>query len=65
MRSITIFEKTMTDIMFDIPSRDDITKCVITEDTVVNETEPKLVIKESGSRNTKKDTEENEGEADA
>ena len=42
----TIFEKTMMNIMFDIPSRDDITKCVISKDTVVNGTEPKLVFDE-------------------
>ncbi|MBR2548221.1 MAG: ATP-dependent Clp protease ATP-binding subunit ClpX [Eubacterium sp.] len=61
----TIFEKTMMDIMFDIPSREDITKCIITEDTVVNETEPKLVIKESGARAKKQENIEDEGEVDA
>lgn len=58
----SIFEKTMTDIMFEIPSREDIAKCIITKDTIEKETEPTLVI---GER--KRKTIENEGnnEADA
>ena len=62
----TIFEKTMTNIMFDIPSRDDITKCVITADTVVNQTEPKLVIDEKKHKKrgkTQEDKSENEADA--
>lgn len=39
-----ILESTMTDVMYEIPSRDDIKKCVITKDTIVNKSEPKLVI---------------------
>lgn len=61
----TIFEKTMTNIMFDIPSRDDITKCVITADTVINQTEPKLVIDEKSRKREKAQNSENENEADA
>lgn len=62
----TIFEKTMTNIMFDIPSREDITKCVITRDTVANQTEPKLVIDEKHSRMKKAETDEKSNEeADA
>ena len=61
----TIFEKTMTNIMFDIPSREDITKCVITRDTVVNETEPKLVIDEKRNRKIKAEDKESDKEADA
>lgn len=37
-----IFEKMMTDIMFELPSRDDVTKCIITKDTVENGAEPVL-----------------------
>ena len=61
----TIFEKTMTNIMFDIPSREDITKCVVTRDTVVNETEPKLVIDEKRNRKIKAEDKESDKEADA
>ncbi len=40
-----IFEKMMTDIMFELPSRDDVTKCIITTDTVENGAEPVLETK--------------------
>jgi len=59
----TIFEKAMTNIMFDIPSREDITKCIVSGDTIRNETEPKLVIDEKGHKEKKK--EERKDEADA
>ncbi|MEL7646939.1 MAG: ATP-dependent protease ATP-binding subunit ClpX [Sedimentibacter sp.] len=39
-----ILESTMTDVMYEIPSRSDIKKCVITRDTIVNKSEPKLVL---------------------
>lgn len=39
-----ILESTMTDVMYEIPSRNDIKKCVITKDTIVNKSEPKLVL---------------------
>lgn len=39
-----ILEEIMLDIMFDIPSRDDIKKCVITKDTIINNAGPTLVI---------------------
>ncbi|PAB58697.1 ATP-dependent protease ATP-binding subunit ClpX [Anaeromicrobium sediminis] len=40
----SIVENLMLDVMFEIPSRDDIEKCVITKETVVNKNEPTLVI---------------------
>lgn len=40
-----IFEKMMTDIIFELPSRDDVTKCIITKDTVENGAEPVLETK--------------------
>lgn len=39
-----ILESTMTDVMYEIPSRNDIKKCIITKDTIVNKSEPKLVL---------------------
>jgi ATP-dependent Clp protease ATP-binding subunit ClpX len=57
----SIFEKTMTDIMFEIPSRDDIAGCVVTEDTITKETEPKLIIGEK----KKKISDDANNEADA
>ena len=43
----SIIEEIMTDIMFEIPSNPKIAKCIITKDTVVNGTEPEVVIDES------------------
>ncbi|MCT4620523.1 MAG: ATP-dependent Clp protease ATP-binding subunit ClpX [Marinisporobacter sp.] len=53
-----IMEAIMLDVMYDIPSRKDIKKCVITKETVENLTEPTLVISESKKRNTKNKKEE-------
>ena len=39
-----ILEKTMTEVMYEIPSRNDIKKCVITKDTIINNSEPKFVL---------------------
>ena len=36
----------MTDIMFEIPSNDKITKCIITKETVENGKEPEVVVNE-------------------
>ncbi|MUK86950.1 ATP-dependent protease ATP-binding subunit ClpX [Ornithinibacillus sp. L9] len=41
----SIIESIMLDVMFELPSREDIEKCVITKDTVVNENgSPKLIF---------------------
>jgi len=40
-----IIENIMRDVMFDIPSRKDIKKVVITEDTVIKRQQPELVLK--------------------
>lgn len=43
----SIIEGLMLDVMFDLPSRDDIEKCVITKDTVIEENgSPKLIYKD-------------------
>ncbi|MFY9482626.1 MAG: ATP-dependent Clp protease ATP-binding subunit ClpX, partial [Tissierellaceae bacterium] len=39
----SIIEETMLDIMFELPSRDDVEKCLITKETVLNNAEPTLV----------------------
>ena len=39
-----ILEGVMTDIMYDIPSRDDVVKCIVTKDTIENHTRPTLVL---------------------
>jgi ATP-dependent Clp protease ATP-binding subunit ClpX len=42
----SIIEGIMLDVMFDLPSRDDITKCIITQDTVIENSIPKLVLED-------------------
>ena len=39
-----ILEDIMLNVMYDIPSRDDIEKCIITKDTILNQQEPMLII---------------------
>ena len=43
----SIFEHVMRDVMFDVPSRQDVRKCVITRETIENDVAPTLVIGES------------------
>ncbi|WP_130861030.1 ATP-dependent protease ATP-binding subunit ClpX [Bacilliculturomica massiliensis] len=40
----SILEQVMTDVMYDIPSRDDIKKCIITKGTIDNNAGPALVL---------------------
>ncbi len=40
----SIMEKIMTDIMYEIPSRHDIHKCIITKETVEGDVQPTLVL---------------------
>ena len=42
----SIIEGIMLDVMFDLPSRNDITKCIITEETVLENREPKLILED-------------------
>jgi ATP-dependent Clp protease ATP-binding subunit ClpX len=42
----SIIEGIMLDVMFDLPSRDDITKCIITKETVIENSVPKLVLED-------------------
>ena len=39
-----IMENTMLDVMYDIPSRDDIKECIINEDVVMNREKPILLL---------------------
>lgn len=50
----SILEKVMTEIMYEIPSREDVRKCIITKSTIDNETMPTLVLGEP--EKVKKDT---------
>ena len=38
-----IMEKIMNNIMYEVPSRDDVNKCIITKETVEAEQEPQLI----------------------
>lgn len=42
----SIIEGVMLDVMFDLPSRDDIVKCIITKETIENNEPPKLVLED-------------------
>ena len=46
----SIFESVMNDIMYEIPSRDDVEKCVITKETVAANEMPKLVLKQNSTK---------------
>lgn len=41
-----IMEKIMNNVMYEIPSRKDVKKCIITKETIENEEEPVLVLEE-------------------
>ena len=45
----SILESVMTDIMYDIPSRDDVKKCIITRETIEEGCRPALIL-EDGKR---------------
>jgi len=52
----SIIEGIMLDVMFDLPSREDIVKCIITKDTVLQVSPPQLVLEDgsvdNGERNS-------------
>jgi len=50
----SIIEDIMRDIMYDIPSNEKITKCIITKETVLDKKPPELVIDENKKREAPK-----------
>ena len=50
-----IMEETLLDVMYDLPSRDDIDRCVITREVVANGESPMLVTKDN-KRNKKEES---------
>jgi ATP-dependent Clp protease ATP-binding subunit ClpX len=42
----SIIENIMLEVMFDLPSREDIVECVITKETVTDNVQPKLILKD-------------------
>ncbi|NMB07651.1 MAG: AAA domain-containing protein, partial [Tissierellia bacterium] len=51
----SIIEETLLDIMYEIPSREDIEKCLITRETIVTG-EPTLVLSERAAKNRAKNS---------
>ncbi|WDV46251.1 ATP-dependent Clp protease ATP-binding subunit ClpX [Clostridiaceae bacterium M8S5] len=48
-----IIEEVMINIMYDIPSRDDIKKCIITKDTISDNSDPTFVLADAKNKLTK------------
>jgi len=42
----SIIENIMLDVMFELPSRDDIAKCIVTKETITEKARPRLVLKD-------------------
>ncbi|MEJ9280517.1 ATP-dependent protease ATP-binding subunit ClpX [Ureibacillus thermosphaericus] len=42
----SIIENTMLEMMYELPSRDDIVKCIITKETITDKAQPKLILKD-------------------
>lgn len=40
----SIIESTMLDVMYELPSREDIKKCIVTEETITEKVKPKLLL---------------------
>ena len=57
-----ILEEIMLNVMYEIPSRDDVEKCIITKDTVENNSDPILILSEGqkGRKGMKKTKEKRE-----
>ena len=51
-----VIEEAMLDIMYEIPSRDDIEKCVITKEVIENKVEPTLVLSDIKKKSRAKKT---------
>jgi len=56
----SIIEDVMLDIMYEIPSRDDIEKCVITKETIENKVDPTLVLSDRRKKSRTKKTDNSE-----
>lgn len=47
----SILEKTMGDIMFEIPSRKDVEKCIVTKETIEEKGKPQVILAKRGKSN--------------
>ena len=50
----SILEDTLLDVMYEIPSRDDIKKIVINKETVIEKVPPKMVIEQEEDSSSSK-----------
>ncbi len=56
-----IFEEIMMNVMYDIPSREDVDKCIIKKETVIEKLEPEIQLLEPGTKKAaKKPTRKNQ-----
>lgn len=49
-----ILEDVMLNVMYDIPSREDIDKCVVSKETIIEHKQPELIYLEPGTKKTPK-----------
>lgn len=54
----SILENSMLDVMYDIPSREDIKKCIVTKETIEKKIAPTLVLAEQKKKKSRKKNEE-------
>ncbi|MBO8170538.1 MAG: ATP-dependent protease ATP-binding subunit ClpX [Bacillaceae bacterium] len=52
----SILESIMLDVMFELPSRDDVQKCIVTEKTVRDKLKPELELKNNGKSKKPKES---------
>ena len=45
-----ILENIMLDVMYELPSRQDVKKCIITKETILNNSEPILILNNKASQ---------------
>ncbi|RQD69582.1 MAG: ATP-dependent Clp protease ATP-binding subunit ClpX [Tindallia sp. MSAO_Bac2] len=57
-----IMETMMMDIMYDIPSREDVEKVVITKETILNNIQPTVIYRKSDTKKKKKEDKDNKEE---
>ncbi len=50
-----ILENIMLDVMYEIPSRKDVKKCIITKETVLKNSEPTLVLNKASQKSINKE----------
>ena len=51
-----IVEEIMQNVMYDLPSRNDVTKCVVTKDVILKKEEPLLVTIDKSKKNKKEES---------